>query len=143
MYTYDSLKIGDSNTFERTITDADALIFAGLSGDCNPIHLSDEFAAKSQFKRRIAHGLMVAGLFSGALTNAFPHSIYISQTLNFIAPVYIGDTIRAVVTCKEKLGKGRVLMQTTCYNQDGVAVIDGEGVTRLARRDEPKQAEAN
>lgn len=137
MYTYSQLKVGDSNHFEKTITAADVLLFSALSGDCNPMHLSDEFAKKSQFGRRIAHGLLSAGLISAALTNAFPHSIYISQTVKFLAPVYIGDTIRAVVTCKEKLGKGRVLMQTNCYKQDGTLVIEGEGVTRLEREPEP------
>lgn len=133
MYTYDQLKIGDSNSFEKTITSADILLFAGLSGDCNPLHLSDEFAKKSQFGRRIAHGLLVSSMISAALTNAFPHSVYISQSLNFLVPVYIGDTIKVVVTCKEKLGKGRVLMRTACYNQNNVIVIDGEGVTRLKK----------
>lgn len=140
MYTYSQLKVGDSNHFEKTITSADVLLFSALSGDCNPMHLSDEFAKNSQFGRRIAHGLLSAGLISAALTNAFPHSIYISQTVKFLAPVFIGDTIRAVVTCKEKLGKGRVLMQTNCYKQDGTLVIEGEGVTRLEREREPEPA---
>lgn len=138
-YTYSQLQVGDSNTFEKTITAADILLFSAVSGDCNPMHINDEFAKKSQFGRRIAHGALVSGLISTALTNAFPTSIYISQTVKFLAPVYIGSTIKAVVTCKEKLGKGRVLMQTDCFDQDGVKVIEGEAITRLAR--EPVAAE--
>lgn len=140
-YTYSQLKAGDSNTFEKTITAADILLFSAVSGDCNPMHLSDEFAKKSQFGRRIAHGALASGLISTALTNAFPTSIYISQSVKFLAPVYIGDTITAVVTCREKLGKGRVLMQTDCFNQDGVKVIEGEAVTRLAREEPAFQEE--
>jgi len=136
VYTYSQLHVGDSNTFEKTITDADILLFSAVSGDCNPMHINDEFAKKSQFGQRIAHGALVSSLISTALTNAFPTSIYISQTVKFTAPVYIGNTIRAVVTCKEKLGKGKVLMQTNCYDQDGRMIIEGEAVTRLAREQE-------
>lgn len=139
-YTYSQLKVGDSNTFEKTITDADVLLFSAVSGDCNPMHIDEEFAKKSQFGRRIAHGALVSALISTALTNAFPTSIYISQTVNFLAPVFLGSTIKVVVTCKEKLGKGRVLMQTDCFDQNGVQVISGEAVTRLAR-EEPKAVE--
>ncbi len=135
-YVYSKLKVGDSNTFEKTITGADVLLFSAVSGDCNPMHIDDEFAKRSQFGGRIAHGALVSGLISTALTNAFPTSIYISQSVNFLAPVHLGDTIKAVVTCKEKLGKGRVRMQTDCFNQNGVKVIEGEAVTRLAREPE-------
>ena len=137
-YVYSELQVGDSNSFEKTITSADVLMFSAVSGDCNPMHTNDEFAKKSQFGGRIAHGALVSGLISTALTNAFPTSIYISQSVNFLAPVHIGDTIKAVVTCKEKLGKGRVLMQTDCFNQDGVKVIEGEAVTRLEREPIPE-----
>ena len=140
-YVYSKLRVGDSNSFEKTITVADVLLFSAVSGDCNPMHVSDEFAKKSQFGQRIAHGALVSGLISTALTNAFPTSIYISQNVKFLAPVFLGDTIKAVVTCKEKLGKGRVLMQTDCFNQNGVKVIEGEAVTRLAREPEVPQGE--
>ena len=136
-YVYSKLQIGDSNSFEKTITVADVMLFSAVFGDCNPMHVSDEFARKSQFGQRIAHGALVSGLISTALTNAFPTSIYISQSVKFLAPVFLGDTIKAVVTCKEKLGKGKVLMQTDCFNQNGLKVIEGEAVTRLAREPEP------
>ena len=135
VYTYSQLQIGDSNEFEKTITAADVLLFSAVSGDCNPMHVSDEFAAKSKFGARIAHGALTSSLISTALTNAFPTSIYISQYSEFKAPVYLGDTIKAVVTCKEKLEKGRVKMQTNCYNQRGELVLEGEAITRLAREE--------
>ena len=78
-YVYSKLQVGDSNSFEKTITAADVLLFSAVSGDCNPMHVSDEFAKKSQFGQRIAHGALVSGLISTALTNAFPTSIYISE----------------------------------------------------------------
>lgn len=133
-YTYDTLKIGDSESFEKTITDADLLLFCAVSGDINPVHISDEYAKTTRFGKRIAHGALVAGLIPAALTAAFPGSIYISQYCEFVAPVFIGDTIRSVVTCVEKMEKGRVKMETNCYNQDGVMVIRGTAVTKLARQ---------
>ena len=135
VYTYSQLQVGDSNEFEKTITAADVLLFSAVSGDCNPMHINDEFAGKSKFKRRIAHGALPSSLISTALTNAFPTSIYISQYSEFKSPVYLGDTIKAVVTCREKLGKARVKMQTNCYNQRGELVLEGEAITRLAREE--------
>ena len=138
VYTYEKLCIGDSNAFEKTITDADVLLFSAVSGDNNPMHTYDEFAKKSKFGQRIVHGALTSGLISTALTRAFPTSIYISQYTEFCSPVYIGDTIRAVVTCVEKLEKGRVRMKTECFNQKGTLVLTGEAVTRLAREIPPE-----
>lgn len=138
VYTYEELNVGDSNAYEKTITDADVLMFSAVSGDGNPMHTNDEFAKKSKFGRRIVHGALTNSLISNALTRAFPASIYISQNTEFVAPVFIGDTIRAEVTCVEKLGKGRVRMRTCCYNQNGEMVLTGEAVTRLAREIPPE-----
>jgi len=138
VYTYDELQVGDSHFYEKTFTDADVLLFSAISGDGNPMHTNEEFAKKTKFGRRICHGAMTSSLISNALTRMFPTSIYISQYVEFLAPVFIGDTIKAEVTCIEKLGKGRVRMRTCCYNQDGVQVIEGEGVTRLAREIPPE-----
>ena len=132
-FVYSELKVGDSNSFQKTITVADIALFAAVSGDFNPMHVSAQFAEKSQFKQRIAHGALTSGLISTALTNAFPASIYISQYVEYLAPVYIDDTITAIIICKEKLGKGRVRLQTKCVNQNDVVVVDGEAVVRLAR----------
>lgn len=138
IYTYDQLNIGDTNVYEKTITDADVLLFSAVSGDSNPMHMNDEFAKKSKFGRRIAHGALTSSLISTTLTRAFPTSIYISQYTEFCAPVYIGDTIRVVVTCEEKQGKGRVRMKTEGFNQHGERVITGEGITKLAREIPPE-----
>jgi 3-hydroxybutyryl-CoA dehydratase len=132
-YVYSKLQVGDSHVFEKTITDADVLLFAAVSGDNNPMHMNEVYARKTKFGRRIAHGALTASLVSNALTLAFPGSIYISQYSEFTAPVFIGDTVRAEVTCIEKMEKGRVRMQTNCYNQDNLTVMKGEAITRLAR----------
>lgn len=138
VYTYEQLQIGDSNSYEKTITEADVLLFSAVSGDNNPMHMNEEFAKKSKFGRRIAHGALTSSLISTALTKTFPTSIYISQYTEFCAPVFIGDTIRIVVTCVEKMEKGRVRMKTEGFNQNGEKVITGEGVTRLARQIPPE-----
>ena len=138
VYTYEDLKVGDTNSYEKTVTEADVLLFSAVSGDGNPMHVNDQFAKRSKFGRRIAHGALTSSLISTALTKTFPTSIYISQHSEFLAPVYIGDTIRIVVTCQEKMGKGRVRMLTEGFNQDGVKVITGEGITRCAREIPPE-----
>ncbi len=119
---------------KKTITAADILLFSAVSGDCNPMHINEEFAKRSKFGGRIAHGALTSSLISTALTNAFPTSIYISQYSEFKAPVYVGDTVKAVVTCIEKLGKGRVKLQTNCYNQDGVLILEGKPLPGLPGR---------
>lgn len=133
MYKYSELQIGDSNVFEKTITDADVLLFSAVSGDYNPMHTNEKFAQTTKFGKRIVHGALTSSLISTALTNAFPTSIYISQHSEFKAPVYIGDTIKAVVTCVEKREKGVVVMSTNCYRQDGTLVLEGQAVTKLAK----------
>lgn len=132
-YTYSSLKVGDSQTFAKTVTAADVLLFAAVSGDMNQLHINDEYAKTTFFGQRIAHGALTSSLIPGALTAAFPGSIYISQYCEFVAPVFIGDTITVVVTCKEKREKRKVLMETNCYNQRGECVLQGEAVTKLAK----------
>ena len=134
-FTYSGIKVGDSASFEKTITDADILLFAAVSGDNNQIHINEEYAKTTKFGRKIAHGLISASFISAALTVAFPGSVYVSQTLEFKVPVYAGDTIKAVVTCIEKMEKGRVKLRTSCYNQKGELVLDGEGVTRLKKEE--------
>ena len=113
VYTNSQLQVGDSNECEKTITAADVLLFSAVSGDCNPMHINDEFAGKSKFKRRIAHGALTSSLISTALTNAFPTSIYISQYSEFKSPVYLGDTIKAVVTCIDRVDRRTVYCNST------------------------------
>ena len=132
-YTYSTLKIGDSGQFSKTITAADILLFAAVSGDMNQLHINDEYAKKTFFGQRIAHGALTSSLIPAALTMAFPGSIYISQYVEFKAPVFINDTITVIVTCKEKREKRHVVMQTDCFNQKGELVLTGTAVTKLAR----------
>ena len=133
------LKIGDSASGTKTFTDPDVRIFADISGDKNPIHVEAEYAAKTRFGRRLVHGILTGGLISALLGMQLPGpgSIYIKQTLNFRAPVYIGDTVTATVTVvKIRAEKGIVILKTICKNQDGRVVIDGEAVL-LAPKEPP------
>ncbi len=125
------LKVGDSASISKTFTDADVRSFSVISGDQNPIHLDEAYAAGTQFKRRIVHGMLTSGLISAVLGMHLPGpgSIYLKQTLNFRAPVYLDDTITAVATVTHiREGKPIVTMETKCLNQDGTLVLEGEAV---------------
>jgi 3-hydroxybutyryl-CoA dehydratase len=133
----EDLKIGQSAMFGRTVTDADIVAFAGVSGDTNPIHLHDGFAHTTRFGQRIAHGMLGASYISTVIGTKLPGpgAVYISQTMNFLAPVIIGDTITAVATITAIDDKRRrVTLKTQCFNADKV-VIDGEAIVLVARRD--------
>lgn len=126
---FEKLEIGMSEWLGKTITEADILNFAGVSLDVNPLHLNEEYAKKTMFKGRIAHGIIGAGLISAVIGTKLPGegTIYLSQNLKFIAPVKIGDTITAKVEIVElNQEKKKVGLKTTCTNQNGVLVIDGE-----------------
>ena len=125
----DQLSIGQSATFSKTISESDVYLFAGVTGDVNPAHINEAYASGTHFKTRIAHGMLSAGLISAVLGTQLPGpgSIYLSQTLQFIAPVYIGDTITATATVKELLPqRNRAVVKTVCTNQDGAVVVQGE-----------------
>src|SRR5918992_4164530 len=97
-----SFKVGDSAEISKTITDEDIRTFSELTGDRNPVHLDDEYAARTRFGRRIAHGMIAASLLSAVLANELPGhgTVYLSQTLRFNAPVFLGDTVTARVVVK-------------------------------------------
>lgn len=125
----DQLSIGQRATFSKTISESDVYLFAGVTGDVNPAHINESYASETHFKTRIAHGMLSAGLISAVLGTQLPGpgSIYLSQTLQFIAPVHIGDTITATATVKELLPqKNRAVVETVCTNQDGIVVVQGE-----------------
>ncbi len=129
--TIGQLEVGQKASMRKTITEADVSAFAQISGDTNPMHLDKEYAAKSMFKERIAHGMLTAGLISAVLGTQLPGvgCIYLSQSLKFLAPVKLGDTIEAEVEVIEKLEeKNRVRLRTVCRNQSGQVVIDGEAL---------------
>jgi 3-hydroxybutyryl-CoA dehydratase len=133
----EELKVGQTAMFGRTVTNADIVAFAGISGDTNPIHLHDGFARTTRFGQRIAHGMLSGSYISTVIGTKLPGpgAVYVSQTMNFTAPVIIGDTITAVATVTaidEK--RRRVTLRTQCLNGEKV-VIDGEAVVLVPRRD--------
>lgn len=141
-YCLEDLEVGMSATFAKTVTDADIVMFAGVSGDMNPVHISDEYAGQTVFKGRIAHGILSASFISAALGTKLPGPgcIYLSQNLRFRAPVKIGDTVTARVTVKAMdIERQRVTLDTTCTVGERV-VIDGEALLMVASRAEATQA---
>lgn len=119
--------VGMKASYSQTITDSDIKSFAGISGDHNPVHIDSEYAAESRFGKRIAHGLMSAGFFSAIFGTKIPGPgcVYVSQTLNFLRPVYIDDTVTAEVEVKKvDQEKRRVFFDTTCKVR-GKKVITG------------------
>ena len=129
------VKLGDSASISKTITDADIQAFADVTGDHNPIHLDDEYAAKTRFGSRIAHGMLSASLISAVLANELPGagSVYLSQTLKFVKPVFPGDTVTARVTVTGiRDDKPIVKLETVCLNQRDETVLQGEATVLVA-----------
>jgi 3-hydroxybutyryl-CoA dehydratase len=129
--TMAALQPGDKASRTLTINDDTIRTFADLTGDHNPIHLDEAYAAGTRFGRRIAHGMIAAGLISAALANDLPGpgTVYLSQTLQFKAPVYPGDTVTATIEVKNvRPDKPIVTLSTLCTKQDGTLVIEGEAV---------------
>ena len=125
------MKIGDQAEFAKTVSEADIYNFAGVTGDFNPAHIDEEYAKKTFFKKRIAHGMLAAGFISNVLGTKLPGAgaVYMKQELAFLAPVYIGDTITARVEIADiNMEKNRVTCRTTCTNQNGKMVVDGTAV---------------
>ena len=125
------IKVGDTAFIKKIFSDSDVRAFADISGDNNPIHLDDDYAAGTRFKRRIVHGILTSGLISALFGMHLPGpgSIYLSQTINFRAPVYIGEEITALVTVtKIRDDKPIITFLTQCLNQDVNIVLDGEAV---------------
>ncbi|MCF6282033.1 MAG: MaoC family dehydratase [Candidatus Polarisedimenticolaceae bacterium] len=123
-----SLMIGMSESYSQTITDADIKSFSGVSGDKNPVHMSDEYAKESRYKKRIAHGLMLASYFSAIFGTKLPGAgcVYVSQSLKFTRPVYIGDTVTATVTIKSLDIKTRRIFFDTVCTVKGRTALKGE-----------------
>lgn len=129
--TINELNLGDRAEFTKTVSESDVYLYAGVTGDFNPAHINEPYAEKTFFKTRIAHGMLPAGFISAILGTRLPGpgTVYMGQTLKFRAPVLIGDTITASAEVMEIIAdKNRVRLKTTCQNQDGVVVLDGEAV---------------
>jgi len=130
-----NFKVGDSAEITKTIEQADIHAFADVTGDHNPVHVDEAFAQTTRFGRTIAHGMLTASLISAVLANKLPGagSVYLGQTLQFVAPVFPGDEITARVTVKEiREDKPILKVETVCLNQRGEIVIRGEA-TVLSR----------
>jgi len=125
----DELQVGEAAEMAKTVSESDIYLYAGVTGDFNPAHINEVYAEGTFFKTRIAHGMLAAGFISAILGTRLPGpgTIYIRQELNFLAPVRIGDTITARVEVVEIIAEQkRVRLKTTCVNQDGTVVLDGE-----------------
>src|SRR5512138_3959521 len=130
-----TLQPGDKASRTTLISDEMIRLFAQLTGDTNPVHLDDAYAAGTRFGRRIAHGMIAAGLISATLANDLPGpgTIYLSQSLQFKAPVYPGDTITTTVEVKTaRPDKPIVTLITSCRNQGDVVVLEGEAVVLVS-----------
>ncbi len=135
-FDIEDLEIGQSAVFSKTITEADIVLFAGVSGDNNAVHTNEEFAATTRFGGRIAHGFLTASVISAAVANRLPGpgTVYISQQMAFKAPVRPGDTVHAKVTVKGiDQDKARAVLETVCQVRETV-VIEGEAVVMVTSR---------
>ncbi|BBO84152.1 MaoC family dehydratase [Desulfosarcina ovata] len=134
--SFDELHVGDTAQFSKTVTDTDIYLFAGVTGDLNPAHIDETYAKGTFFKTRIAHGMLSAGFVSAVIGTRLPGpgTVYMHQSLDFLAPVYIGDTVTARVEVIEKLeAKKRVRLKTVCTNQEGAEVLSGEALVSPPR----------
>jgi 3-hydroxybutyryl-CoA dehydratase len=126
---FEDLEVGQQAELSKTVTEADVVLFAGITGDFNPVHVDRIAAERSLFGGRIAHGMLTAGLISAVLGNRLPGPgcIYVSQTMRFTLPVRIGDTVTARVEVIDLLpDRRRARLSTTCTNQNGETVLEGE-----------------
>jgi len=129
------IKVGDKASFSKTVSEADVVSFAEITGDSNPLHLDEAYAAKTRFKGRIAHGMLSAGFISAALgTKLAPNAtvVYLSQQLRFQRPVKIGDTVTATCEVTAVQPERRfVTVKTDCVNQAGEEIVTGEALVLL------------
>ncbi|KAA9015731.1 MaoC family dehydratase [Niallia endozanthoxylica] len=139
--TYEDIQIGDRAVFSKTISEFDIYQFAGITGDFNPMHIDEEFADKTIFQDRIAHGLLTGSFISTVLGMKLPgpNSIYLSQSFRFTAPVKIGDTIKAEVEVIEKQDDRKYIkLKTRVWNQRREMVVDGEAMVMKKQLDRQK-----
>ncbi|ANG62695.1 acyl dehydratase [Marinobacterium aestuarii] len=132
----EDLEIGQSESVFKTVSDQDIRLFAEITGDTNPVHLDEEFAANTPFKSRIAHGMFSAGLISAVLGTHLPGpgAIYLDQSLKFRLPIYLGDEVETRVTVTDiNLRRGRVTLSTECFVA-GKRVTQGEAVVMVDKK---------
>ena len=131
---FEELTLGQSAEFTKTVTETDVVMYAGITGDFNPMHVDEVTASQSRFGSRIAHGMLSAGFISAGIGMKLPGpgAIYMGQTLRFTKPVRIGDTVTAHLEVIELIPeKKRLKLSTQCRNQDGVVLIEGEATIMM------------
>lgn len=135
-HIYNELNVGDKGYVEKTITETDLYMYAGITGDFSWLHVNEERARHGHFKTRIVHGMLLAGLISNVVGNQLPGvgTIYEAQDLKFLKPCYINDTIRAQTEVMELLPEGRVRLRTVCYNHRGELLIEGNAIVIPPRK---------
>jgi 3-hydroxybutyryl-CoA dehydratase len=136
---FGDLAVGQHATFTKTVTETDIVLFAGITGDHNPLHVNQPWAERSQFGGRIAHGILTAGFVSTVIGMHLPGpgAIYLKQTLSFLRPVRIGDTVTARGEVLELMpARRRMRLKTTVANQRGETVLDGEALVMLMEEQE-------
>jgi 3-hydroxybutyryl-CoA dehydratase len=137
MPEFDELEVGMTASLTRTVTETEIVLFAGITGDTNPVHVNDVAARQSRFGRRVAHGMLTAGHVSAVLGTRLPGpgAIYMSQSLRFTRPVFVGDTVTSTVEIVEIDAKRRVRLRTTSTNQEGKTVLEGEARLLIPEED--------
>ncbi len=135
-YCLEELEVGMSASHTKTVTETDVVMFAGLTGDNNPIHINDVFAAQTQFGGRIVHGMFCAGLISCVAGTRLPGPgwVYVDQQLRFKAPVRIGDTVTAICTVEDIVTERRRIMMRTVCTVGGKVVVEGNATFFISRR---------
>ncbi|NWF54421.1 MAG: MaoC family dehydratase [Syntrophaceae bacterium] len=131
----EDFKIGDKEHFSKTISESDVYLYAGITGDLAPHHVNADYAQGTRFGERIAHGLLIAGVMSSALTKLVaPGAVTLSHEVFFLAPVYFGDTVYAEVEVREiDLNRRALIIRTVVRNQKGVMVLDGTAVEKFPK----------
>lgn len=130
---YRDIAVGMTASLKKTITQADVEKFAAVTGDYNPLHMDEEFAGKTIFRGRIAHGMITGGLISAVLGTELPgkNTLYLEQELKFLSPVRFGDTLVATVECIEKEDRRhKLVFKTVVTNQNGAVVTSGKALVR-------------
>ena len=135
-YYFEDLEEGMNDVFAKTITDADIITFAGISGDTNPVHLNHEFASETMFEGRIAHGMLTAAFISTVIGTKLPGPgcIYVSQNLRFKAPVRTGETVTAICTITKLIPEKHFIEMKTICTVGGKTVVDGEALIMVPTR---------
>ena len=135
-HIFEDLKVGDTAYVEKTISEFDVYNFAGITGDFSWLHINEEKSREGHFKTRIVHGMLLVGMISNVIGNQMPGAgtVYGSQNLRFIRPCYIHDTVQARTQVIELMPAGRVKLRTTCHNQNGELIIDGEAIVIPPRK---------